>query len=80
MEIRLPIYDIVITMDDEPAGRGRSGDIGTNFPKDADPDQRIMVEGMERLILAHACSGVDVSAPAYIEGIQAAVEHVLLSS
>jgi len=32
------------------------------------------IDGLEALILAHACAGVDVESPAYIEGIETAVD------
>jgi hypothetical protein len=34
------------------------------------------VDGLESLILAHACAGVDVESPAYVEGIETAVEAI----
>ena len=33
-------------------------------------------DGMESLILAHACAGIDVESPAYLEGIEVAVEAI----
>jgi hypothetical protein len=32
------------------------------------------VDGIESLILAHACAGIDITTPAYIEGIETAVQ------
>jgi len=34
------------------------------------------IDGLEALILAHACAGVDVESPAYIEGIETAVDGI----
>lgn len=34
------------------------------------------LEAIESLILAHACAGVDVESPAYIEGINTAIEAI----
>ena len=34
------------------------------------------IDGLESLILAHACAGVDVKSPAYIEGIETAVDAI----
>lgn len=31
------------------------------------------MEAIESLILAHACAGIDVTSPAYVEGIETAV-------
>jgi len=33
-----------------------------------------MIDGITSLILAHACAGINVKSPAYIEGIETAVE------
>ena len=35
------------------------------------------VDGLEALILAHACAGQDVASPAYLEGIETAVEAIV---
>ena len=32
------------------------------------------INGLEALILAHACAGVNIESPAYVEGIETAVE------
>jgi len=34
------------------------------------------VDAIESLILAHACAGIDISVPAYIEGIETAVQKL----
>lgn len=34
------------------------------------------MDGMEALILAHACVGIDVASPAYVEGIEMAVDAI----
>jgi hypothetical protein len=34
------------------------------------------IDALESLILAHACAGIDVQSPAYIEGVETAVEAV----
>jgi hypothetical protein len=33
-----------------------------------------MMDAIESLILAHACTGVDVTTPKYIEGVKTAIE------
>ncbi len=35
------------------------------------------VDAMESLILAHAVAGVDISTPAYVEGIETAIDALL---
>jgi hypothetical protein len=34
------------------------------------------IDGLESLILAHACAGIDVASPGYVEGIETAVDAV----
>lgn len=34
------------------------------------------IDGLESLVLAHACSGVDVSAPQYVEGVKNAMDAI----
>jgi hypothetical protein len=34
------------------------------------------MDGIEALILAHACAGIDIETPAYIQGIETAVQGV----
>lgn len=32
------------------------------------------MDALESIILAHACAGIDISSPAYVEGVETAVE------
>ena len=34
------------------------------------------IDGLESLILAHACAGINVGSPAYVEGIETAVDAI----
>jgi hypothetical protein len=34
------------------------------------------IDGIESMVLAHACAGIDVTSPAYVEGLETAVEAV----
>ena len=40
---------------------------------ESDSDYNFAISGIEALVLAHACAGVDVESDAYIEGINTAV-------
>lgn len=63
-----------ITVDFE---RGEGGDISSimkNTDDEDDIEYNAAIDGIESLILAHACAGVDIESAAYIEGIQTAVE------
>ena len=37
-------------------------------------DYNLAIDGIESLILAHACAGIDIATPAYIQGIETAVQ------
>jgi hypothetical protein len=37
-------------------------------------DYNCAIDGIESMILAHACAGIDIESPAYLEGIETAVE------
>jgi hypothetical protein len=37
----------------------------------------LAVDSLESLILAHACAGIDIASPAYVEGVETAVEALL---
>jgi hypothetical protein len=76
----LPCFGIVVRLA-KPDCPGRSlagvitsslhdGDSGSDY----DSDYEAAIDGIESLILAHACAGVDIAAPAYVAGIQTAVE------
>jgi len=79
-KIQLPCYGITVTLARENAveepGAGsivsdlREGDTAANRQYNA------AVDGLEALILAHACAGVDVESPAYLEGIETAVDAI----
>ena len=80
-EIRLPCYGIIIQLDREHtnhnAGCGTIiSDLKGPSTTAAERLYNAAVDGLEALILAHACAGVDVESPAYLEGIETAVEAV----
>jgi hypothetical protein len=70
--IKLPIGEIVIQL-----GENGGGSIKSNLKdyedEDAD-DYNSAIDGIESLILAHACAGVDVTAKAYVEGLETALD------
>jgi hypothetical protein len=67
--IQLPCYGIVVKT------RYGSGTISSNLTEDSpdDAEWQSGVDAIECLVLAHACAGVDIEAPAYVEGIRNAV-------
>lgn len=77
--IKLPCYGIVVELDDKGGGTIRS-DL-RDFGEDEDGFvANSMLSGasdaLETIILAHACAGVDIEAPAYLEGIEVAVDKI----
>ena len=79
-KIQLPCYGITVTLARENAveepGSGtivsdlREPETALNRPYNS------AVDGLEALILAHACAGIDVESPAYLEGIETAVDAI----
>ena len=60
--IKLPAFGLVIETDGHGTGRIIESKLGD--------------DAIESLILAHACAGVDVTAPAYVGGVKTAIEAV----
>ena len=78
--IRLPCYGITITLARENGvDKPGSGAIASDLRAAGTASNRqfnTAIDGLESLILAHACAGVDVESPAYVEGIETAVEAI----
>ena len=78
--IQLPCYGITLTLArgnnvEEPG----SGSIVSELhapETTANRQYNGAIDGLEALILAHACVGVDVESPAYVEGIETAVDAI----
>lgn len=76
----IPEFEISVTIN--PATKG--GVIESNLRKQfmlddepIDPEAEASVNALEALILAHACAGLDVDSPAYVEGLGTAVEAIV---
>jgi len=48
--------------------------ITSNLHEEGEDDYNTAMDAIESMILAHAVAGVDVKSPAYLEGIETAVE------
>lgn len=84
MKIELPCYGIVLTADE--GGLCITSDLHEpyEYPEDpcsADREEEELalcynaaMDGIEALILAHAVAGIDIESPAYLEGIETAVD------
>ena len=72
--IKLPIYGIVVEIDGKGGGEISSTDLQTVHHDPEDEIYNVSMDGIESLILAHACAGVDITTPEYLEGIKTAVD------
>ena len=78
--IHLPCHGIMICLERDPAcgdpGCGKiTSDLKTVTTLRAGPFNNA-IDALEALILAHACAGIDVTSPAYVEGVETAVEAI----
>ena len=78
--IRLPCYGITVTLvreneKDKPGSGSIVSDLSAAGVA-ANRQYNAAIDGLEALILAHACAGLDVESPAYVEGIETAVEAI----
>ena len=71
--IKLPCYNIVVWTSDS-GGRIDSDLVASH--ECPDKPFTAAMNALEAMILAHACAGVDIESPAYIEGIETAVQAV----
>lgn len=73
--IKLPCFGIKITLDEKGGGSIESA-LNDHALDDDTINCSIMsqMDALESIILAHAIAGIDIESPAYIEGIETAVE------
>ena len=76
MTVNLPCFKIVIDLGPEDPDRpgAYQGRKITSDLKGGNRLCRAAMDAIESLVLGHACAGVDVASPAYIEGIETAGE------
>ena len=79
--IRLPCYGMTIRLvRPNTVGKPGSGviisDLRGSGHTAAARVHNAAIDGLESLILAHTCAGIDVASPAYVEGIETAVEAI----
>lgn len=83
--VRLPCYGIVVKLGSRDRTsfrvRYKGGNLTSNLKEHGDgPDVELFnnaIEMLHSLVLAHACAGIDVKSPAYVEGVETAVESLL---
>jgi len=78
--IQLPCFGITLTLTrengvEEPGSGSIVSDLREPVTA-ANRQYNAAIEGFEAMILAHACVGVDVESPAYLEGIETAVDAI----
>ena len=81
-EIHLPCFGITVRLDRKNTAKTPgAGTIASNLngPSSTAAERRFnaAIDGLESLILAHACAGVNIESPAYIEGVETAVEAIV---
>lgn len=74
MEIKLPIYGIEVHLDNHGGGCITSTDLKTEHNDEEDELYNAAMDGIESMILAHSCAGVDITTKEYLEGITTSVE------
>jgi hypothetical protein len=74
-EYDLPLFGISISLTH--TADGTSGSLTSEFDKKKMyGDYRVAVDTMLGMILAHACAGIDVSSPYYLEGIETVYDKI----
>ncbi len=75
--IKLPCFDIVVQIDEEHPGRGNIisslHEKKDKYKKSDYYEYEAAIDAIESLIFAHACAGIDIESPAYLEGIEIAI-------
>jgi hypothetical protein len=76
--IRLPCYGITVRLTRKHTRQSPGcGTITSQLKaQETGGRYRAVVDALESLILAHACAGIDVVSPAYVEGIETAVDAI----
>lgn len=69
--IQTNVYGITVILNTE-----GGGEIFSELRQGEDTEALAAIDGIESLILAHACAGIDITTPAYLEGIETAVEAI----
>lgn len=73
MQIKIGEHEIIVDVS------GKFGRISSNLKDGCDESDCLdcaAIDGLESLILAHACAGIDVTSAKYVEGIETALEAI----
>ena len=74
--IHLPCYNIIVSLTNDGGGVIQSGLSCDESYRDATFEHNAAINGLESLILAHACAGIEITDPAYICGIEVAIDAI----
>ena len=80
MKIELGIHGIVVESDTDKLEKGSIVTISSDLH--GDPEEGVdslfdaAIDGLEALILAHACSGIDITTDDYKQGIKTALDAI----
>ena len=71
----IPQYGIEVIVTDKGTGT-ISSDLKKHLIGGEENDLLGIVDAIESLIMAHACSGVDIASPAYVTGLETCLEAI----
>lgn len=69
----LPCYGIKVAVNSDGEGGSIASDLKVDTNEEGDDLYNAAMDGLTSMILAHAIAGIDISTPAYIEGIESVV-------
>lgn len=72
-EVKLPCYGIRINLTED-GGGSITSDLHPPAEGEDEKLYNAAIDGIESIVLGHAIAGVDVESPAYLQGIESAVE------
>lgn len=81
--IKLPCFDIVVTLNEKFAGRtksgitSKSGTITSSLHDSKGVKYNTAIDTLEAFILACACAGIDIESFAFLEAIETTVDGIL---
>jgi hypothetical protein len=76
----MPVHDMVITLSDPDENGDMTGSISSNLiDTGAVGEEKLdgAMHGIESLVLAHACVGMDVETPEYLQGLETAIDGAI---
>ena len=74
--IKVLCHTINVVVDTKIKSGTITSDLKKGITKADDADFVSAIDGLESLILGHACAGIDITSKAYVEGIETALEAI----